>query len=92
MRQAAFTSNVIQAAQKLLAVGGSLVVKCSQGASLQAIISTAQSKFDFVYTHKPKSSRSESNEVFIVAIKYDPNKKPVVKKQSKHTEQEDQAD
>ncbi len=91
MRQAAFTSNVIQAAQKLLAVGGSLVVKCSQGASLQTIINSTQNKFHFVYTHKPKSSRSESNEVFIVAIKYDPNKTPIVKKQPKHTS-EDQAE
>lgn len=52
--------------------GGSLVVKTFQGEGFDNYLRTLRERFARVVTRKPKSSRSESREVFLVAKGFHP--------------------
>ncbi len=60
----AFT--VIEAANKLLKEGGSLVVKVFQGGDEQELLSIVKKGYNSAKLFKPKASRKESFEIFII--------------------------
>lgn len=53
--------------QRWLRRGGALTIKSFQGEGLDAWVATLRKSFGKVYVTKPKASRSESREVFVVA-------------------------
>lgn len=57
----------LELARERLKEGGSLVVKSFHGAGFDDYVRTLRASFAKVATRKPKSSRSESREVFLVA-------------------------
>ena len=61
---------VIYFADQLLSEGGSLVVKIFRGAGEDEIVSDLRKKFKTIKRLKPASSRSESPEMYLVAIGY----------------------
>lgn len=62
----------LELARGHLKPGGALVVKVFQGAGFDAYMSQLRSSFRQVATRKPKSSRAESREVFMVARGFHP--------------------
>ena len=57
-------------AKKVLNPGGNFLVKLFQGEGFEAYIDTVRPKFDTVRILKPKASRSESREVYLLARDY----------------------
>lgn len=57
-------------AKKVLNPGGSFLVKLFQGEGFEAYIDTVRPKFDTSRILKPKASRSESREVYLLARGY----------------------
>ena len=57
---------VIEAANKLLKEGGSLVVKVFQGGDEQELLSIVKKGYNSAKLFKPKASRKESFEIFII--------------------------
>lgn len=57
-------------ARKVLAPGGSLLVKVFQGEGIEDFRRELQSSFAKLATRKPKASRSESREVYLLASGY----------------------
>jgi 23S rRNA (uridine2552-2'-O)-methyltransferase len=57
----------LEAAERHLNPGGSLVVKLFQGEGFDAWMTSVRARFDKVYLSKPKASRPESREVYAVA-------------------------
>lgn len=58
----------LDCASKILKPGGSLLCKAFQGAGLEAFVSGVKSVFSQVKYRKPPASRSESKEVYVVAV------------------------
>lgn len=54
--------------QRWLRPGGAMTIKSFQGEGLDAWVATLKKSFDKVNVTKPKASRSESREVFVVAL------------------------
>ena len=59
----------MELASALLVPNGVLVVKVFQGRSFPLLYKLFQSSFKSVHSHKPKSSRPESKEIFLVGKK-----------------------
>ena len=57
----------LAACEDWLAVGGDLAIKAFQGEGLDAWVSALRQRFEQVNMMKPKASRPESREVFVVA-------------------------
>ncbi len=60
----------LEACERWLKSGGALVVKAFQGEGLDEWVAELRARFKKVSMTKPKASRSESREVFVVAIGY----------------------
>ena len=57
--------------QRWLRPGGSMTIKSFQGEGLDAWVAMLKKSFDKVNVTKPKASRSDSREVFVVALRFD---------------------
>ena len=57
-------------AEKVLSPGGNFLVKLFQGEGFEDYIGTARTKFDIARILKPKASRPESREVYLLARGY----------------------
>lgn len=62
----------LEACRRWLKSGGSMVLKAFQGEGLDEWVRTRRQSFKKVSMTKPKSSRSESREVFVVCQSYNP--------------------
>ena len=60
-------SRVFSIAQHVLLPGGGVVAKVFQGEDLKTFLETINNSFEKVSLFKPKSSRKESREIFIIA-------------------------
>ena len=60
----------LNAARRWLRQGGSLVIKAFQGEGLDEWVKARRDEFGKVTMTKPKASRAESREVFVVAQGY----------------------
>lgn len=65
---------VLTAAFKWLHNGGHMVLKAFQGEGLDEWVELARKHFGSVLITKPKSSRAESREVFVVARRFEPKR------------------
>lgn len=65
---------VLTAAFKWLHNGGHMALKAFQGEGLDEWVAAARKHFDSVLITKPKSSRAESREVFVVARRFEPKR------------------
>ncbi|MBA7638958.1 Ribosomal RNA large subunit methyltransferase E [subsurface metagenome] len=65
----AIVKKVFRIAQSVLKINGSIIAKVFQGEDLKAFIDGVRIDFLKIVLFKPKSSRKESNELFIIAIK-----------------------
>lgn len=61
---------VLELAEKLLLPGGHLYCKVFEGEDFQALVAHYREHFAWVRIFKPKSSRSESREVFVLGWSY----------------------
>ena len=69
-RSAALVEHVISLCPELLREGGALVAKLFQGGDEQALLARIRSQFTTGRLVKPRASRSESFEVFLVGTGY----------------------
>lgn len=69
----ALAERVIEIADDMLRIGGSLIIKIFQGSEEKMLINQLAESFEKVKRFKPKSSRSESSEMFIIAQKFKKN-------------------
>lgn len=60
--------SVLDAARRLLKPGGSAVIKVFQGEGFEALVRQARGLFEVVRIRKPAASRSESREMYLVAV------------------------
>ncbi|MFW5727416.1 MAG: RlmE family RNA methyltransferase [Spirochaetota bacterium] len=67
-RSAGLAEECIAAARQLLQPGGNLVIKLFQGGEEQQILQLLRKMFKSAKPFKPKSSRKDSFEIFMVAI------------------------
>lgn len=58
----------LEVACERLAKGGGFVVKIFEGPDAKAFVDSLKSRFDSVKVFKPKSSRTESKEIFVVGL------------------------
>ena len=65
-RSAQLAEQALHLAERCLLTGGALLVKIFQGAELQGVRERFRREFEQVTLEKPKSSRSESVEVFLL--------------------------
>ncbi|MFP4551745.1 MAG: RlmE family RNA methyltransferase [Spirochaetales bacterium] len=72
VRSAALVEQVVALAQSMLRDGGSLVAKIFQGGEEQNLLAIARNHFANARLIKPKASRSESFETFLVATGFAP--------------------
>lgn len=68
MRAALLCKEVVQLSRTALVRGGSLVMKCFQCADLEALALDVAKDFESVKRFKPKASRSDSNEIYLVCL------------------------
>jgi 23S rRNA (uridine2552-2'-O)-methyltransferase len=61
---------VVDLADQLLPKGGGLLLKAFQGAGFTAFLQSIKQKYDKVRVVKPKASRAQSREVYILATEY----------------------
>ncbi len=62
--------DVVACAEDVLAPGGTLLAKVFQGAGVDAILLALRQRFTKVMCRKPKASRTQSSEVYVLAIGY----------------------
>jgi 23S rRNA (uridine2552-2'-O)-methyltransferase len=63
----ALVVRVFEIADTLLAGGGTVVAKVFQGEDLDGFVRSVRTRFERVSLFKPKSSRKESREIYIIA-------------------------
>jgi len=63
----------LSVAEKLLVSGGNLVIKLFQGEDLPGLLHAARARFRAAKLHTPPATRSESWEVFLVALGFKGN-------------------
>jgi len=61
---------VLQAAQRLLKPGGTMLIKLFQGEGVEELLQEVRVQFASVRRRKPAASRSESREIYLVAGNY----------------------
>lgn len=66
----------LDCADRLLKPGGALLLKAFQGAGLELFTKELRKQFSVVKHRKPKASRSESKELYLLAIDFCPIEKP----------------
>lgn len=71
-RSAELVEIVLELADELLAPGGHLVAKLFQGGEEKALLEAARERFRSARIQRPKASRSDSFEVFIVGVDHRP--------------------
>ena len=59
---------VLATCQKLLKYGGNTLIKVFQGAALEKLVQQMKIEYQIVKRIKPRSSRNESVEIFILGI------------------------
>ena len=69
-RAVALAELTLEAAERFLKPGGDLLVKIFQGEGFEELVSEIRSMFDKVRILKPKASRSESREVYLVGRQF----------------------
>ena len=69
-RQIHLSSRVLSIADSLLISNGSAVLKVFDGDMLKEFISKVKSMFTRVHIYKPRSSRKESSELYLVCLGY----------------------
>lgn len=69
-RSAALVQHVLFLAERLLVTGGSLVAKVFQGGEEQALLQLVRERFATGRLIKPKASRNESFETFLIGSDY----------------------
>ncbi|MCC7258577.1 MAG: RlmE family RNA methyltransferase [Gammaproteobacteria bacterium] len=67
-RSMGLAEEVLAAAGRLLRPGGSMIVKVFQGEGFEDLVRRARAAFDAVRIRKPAASRSESREMYLVAV------------------------
>ncbi len=65
-RSGVLAEKVIETARQLLVPGGDLVIKIFQGSDEQELLSTVKKDFTRAKLFKPKASRKESFEIFLI--------------------------
>ncbi len=65
-RSGTLAAKVIETARQLLVPGGDLVIKIFQGGDEQELLSTVKKNFTRAKLFKPKASRKESFEIFLI--------------------------
>jgi len=75
-RSAELVETVIGLADELLAPGGHLVAKLFQGGDEQALLGSLQDRFARARIQRPRASRSDSFEVFLVGTDFRPPGNP----------------
>lgn len=78
LRSAELCLAALELADRVLSDGGGWVCKIFQGPDVPEVVQALRVRFDTVRTVKPKSSRSESLEVFLVALGYASARRPVM--------------
>lgn len=68
VRQLALAQMALRLATQLLPLGGSFVVKVFQGELFKAFLEDVRRQFQVVRTVKPRASRSESAEMYLVCL------------------------
>lgn len=69
-RSVALAEAVLDACERLLQPGGSLLVKLFQGEGQDALLHRARATFETVRLRKPEASRAESREIYLLAGSY----------------------
>jgi 23S rRNA (uridine2552-2'-O)-methyltransferase len=68
LRSQQLAESVLETSKQLLKVHGNLVIKVFQGGGEQELMQQMRSVFAKVKPHKPKASRSQSFEVFLIGL------------------------
>ncbi len=69
-RSAALVEQVVTICERVLVPGGAMVAKIFQGGDEQALLAMVRARFESSRLVKPKASRSESFETFLVGLKF----------------------
>lgn len=69
-RQISLTQNAVSIAEKILTRNGSAVLKAFEGDMFNELRDELKKKFNTVHLYKPKSSRKESSEMYLVCLGY----------------------
>ncbi len=69
-RQIHLSSRVLAIADAILKVNGNAVLKVFDGDMLKDFINDAKARFRYVRIYKPKASRKESSELYLVCLGY----------------------
>ena len=64
------TELAVDFASHVLAKGGNLVIKTFQGEGVDSVVKQLRSQFEQVAIRKPKASRSESREIYLVSKRF----------------------
>jgi 23S rRNA (uridine2552-2'-O)-methyltransferase len=73
---------VLELSEKLLETGGNLYVKVFEGEDFQEFVDSVRKNFKTVKIVKPKSSRRESREVFILGLEFTRNRRQGVQEET----------
>jgi 23S rRNA (uridine2552-2'-O)-methyltransferase len=69
-RSMALAEEALALASRSLVMGGHFVVKVFMGPDVPAFVASLRSRFETVKTFKPKSSRAESKEQFVIGLSF----------------------
>jgi 23S rRNA (uridine2552-2'-O)-methyltransferase len=69
-RQISLTRNAVLIAERILARNGNAVLKAFEGEMLNELRDELKRKFNKVHLYKPRSSRKESSEMYLVCLGY----------------------
>ena len=62
------SARVVEIAEAVLESGGNIYFKVFEGEDFKELVDTVRKKFKIVRIVKPKSSRTESREVFVLGM------------------------
>ena len=68
LRSAALVERALDIADSFLKTGGSVVAKLLEGGEIEALVKRMRQSYKKVERHRPKATRKESTEVFLVGI------------------------
>ncbi len=69
-RSLALAEHALEFARSVLRPGGSLLIKLFQGAGVEDFVQELRAEFTVVRTLKPRASRAESREIYVLARNY----------------------
>ena len=76
LRSAALVERALDIADSFLKTGGSVVAKLLEGGEIEALVKRMRQSYKKVERHRPKATRKESTEVFLVGIGKNPSEMP----------------